>query len=229
MSRRDVFVSYSRPDADPTVELVSHLETHGIECWYAGRDVPAGADWPGEIVNAIAVARVMVLVFSTSANNSAQVRREVMLAMDKGVRVVPFRIADVVPSASLEYFLSGQQWIDAYPPPLAPHCARLCAQLDAILASGARPEQRPEPPAPAVDPRSVRVAPHLWLESANIRRLEGELAQYIGPIAKWKVDRAAADAANVDALLLRLGSEIESETERRKFISGCRQWLHPGG
>ena len=226
MLRRDVFVSYSKPDADAAVELVSYLETRGIECWYAGRDVPAGADWPGEIVSAIGVARVMVLVFSASANNSAQVRREVMLAMDKGVRVVPFRIADVVPSASLEYFLSGQQWVDAYPPPLAPYCARLCDALTAILASTAAGMRPAAPHALAADSREARSLDKPGIEAANIRRLEDELARYIGPIAKWKVDRAAADIANVDALLLRLGAEIESETERHAFISRCRQWLH---
>jgi TIR domain len=227
MLRRDVFVSYSKPDADTAIEIVSHLEARAIQCWYAGRDVPAGADWPGEIVNAIGAARVMVLVFSPSANNSSQVRREVMLAMDKSVRVVPFRITDIAPSATLEYFLSGQQWVDAFPPPLAPHCERLCAQLDSLLEFAAESHKQPDPPAPAVESRLAHAAARLAIETANIRRLEGELAFYIGPIAKWKVDRATADASNVDALLVRLGAEIESEAERRNFISGCRQWLHP--
>jgi hypothetical protein len=62
-------------------------------------------------------------------------------------------------------------------------------------------------------------------EAANLRRLESELAAHIGPIAKWVVSRAAVDASNVDALLVQLGGQIESETERRKFISGCREWL----
>jgi hypothetical protein len=72
VARREVFVSYSKPDHEAAHELVSQVEAHGIECWVAPRDVQPGAVWAAEIVNAIAAARVMVLVFSTSANSSPQ-------------------------------------------------------------------------------------------------------------------------------------------------------------
>jgi len=38
------------------------------------------------------------------------------------------------------------------------------------------------------------------------------------------VHRAVAAAPNVAALLEALGGQIESESDRRKFLSGCR-WL----
>ena len=135
MARREVFVSYSQPDIDVAHELVSRVEAHGIKCWFAPRDVQA--DWVGAIINAIVTARVMVLVFSASANCSPQVRLEAKLAEDRGVRVLPFRIADVTPSKTFEYcFLRRQHWVDAFPPPLAPHYARLCTFLSTILAAG---------------------------------------------------------------------------------------------
>jgi len=136
VARGEVFVSYSQPDIDVARELVSRVEAHGIECWIAPRDVP-GADWFRAIINAIATARVVVLVFSASANCSPQVRCEVKLAEDRGVRVLPFRIADVAPSKTFEYcFLRSQPWVDAFPPPLAPHYARLCTFLSTIPAAG---------------------------------------------------------------------------------------------
>lgn len=228
MARGDVFVSYSySSDHDAAHELVSRVEAQGIECWIAPRDMPPAADWPAEIVRAITVARVMVLVFSAAANNSPQVRREVMLAMDKGARVVPFRIADVVPTGVLEFFLSGQHWLDAFPPPLEPHCARLCTCLNNLLVTPTNPPRQADTLRPSsFHPHPVHPP---VLPAANLRRLESELAVYIGPIAQWVVNRAAADASNVDALLQQLGGEIESETERRKFISGCGQWLRPHG
>ncbi len=135
MAWGEVFVSYSQPDIDVAHELVSRVEAHGIKCWIAPRDVP-GADWVGVTVNAIATARAMVLVFSASANCSPPVRREVKLAEDRGVRVLPFRIADVAPLKTFEYcFLRSQPWVDAFPPPLAPHYARLCTFLSTILAA----------------------------------------------------------------------------------------------
>jgi hypothetical protein len=224
VARGDVFVSYSKPDHDAAHELVSQIEAHGIECWVAPRDVQPGAVWAAEIVNAIAAARVMVLVFSASANNSSQVSREVELAVDRGVRVLPFRIADVEPAGSLKYFLAGQHWVDAFPPPLQRHYATLCTCLNTFLASPSNPPPQPDsPPPPWHQPRPDHV--RVNFEAANLRRLESELAIHIGPIAKWVVNRAAAEAPDVDALLMQLGGQIESETERREFISGCREWL----
>jgi hypothetical protein len=230
VARPKVFISYTQPDRDVAHELVSRVEAHGIECWIAPRDVLPGEDWPGAITSAIYAARVMVLVFSATANSSPQVRNEVLLALDKGLRVVPFRIADVALSASLEYALIGQYWLDAFPPPLGPHYASLCNCLDNILATPTSPLPHPDPPpSSSTEPRPSHPHARVTLEAANVRRLEHDLAVYIGPFAKWVVNRAAGDASNVDALLVQLGGQIDSETERQKFIDGCRQWLRAEG
>ena len=113
----DVFVSYSQPDAACAVELVARLEAAGFSCWIAPRDIAPAADWAAEIIDAIAAARIMILVLSASSSNSAQVRREVERAVHKQLHILPFRIEDVVPSKSLEYFLSAQHWMDAFTPP----------------------------------------------------------------------------------------------------------------
>lgn len=225
MARGDIFVSYcTKSDRDAAYELVAHVESHGIECWIAPRDVQGGMEWAAEIVNAITVARVMVLIFSSSANASPQVCREVMLAVHRGVRVVPFRIENIAPVASLEYFLGGHQWLDAFPPPLEPHCAKLVTCLNTLLSTPTNPPPRREMPAPSADPRQMH--PRVVIEAANLRRLESDLAVYIGPFAQIAVHRAAAAAPSVDALLEALGGQIESEADRRKFLTGCR-WLRP--
>jgi len=226
MARGDVFVSYcTKSDRAAAYELVAHVESRGIECWIAPRDVQGGMEWAAEIVNAITVARVMVLIFSASANASPEVRREVMLAAHRGVRVVPFRVEDIAPAASLEYFLGGHQWLDAFPPPLEPHCARLVTCLNTLLATPTNPLPRREVPSAPVDRRQMQ--PRVAIEAMNLRRLEADLAVYIGPFAQIAVHRAAATAPSVDALLEALGGQIESEADRRKFLTGCR-WLRPG-
>lgn len=225
MARGDIFVSYcTKSDRDAAHDLVAHVESRGIECWIAPRDVQGGMEWAAEIVNAITVAKVMVLIFSASANSSPQVRREVMLAVHRGVRVVPFRIEDIAPAASLEYFLGGHQWLDAFPPPLEPHYARLVTCLNTLLATPTNPPPRRDTPSPPADPRPGQMHPRVVIETANLRRLESDLALYIGPFAQIAVHRAAAAAPSVDALLEALGGQIESETDRRKFLTGCR-WL----
>jgi TIR domain len=225
MARSDIFVSYcTKSDRDAAYDLVAHVESRGIECWIAPRDVQGGMEWAAEIVNAITMARVMVLIFSASANSSPQVRREVMLAVHRGVRVVPFRVQDIAPAASLEYFLGGHQWLDAFPPPLEPHYARLVTCLNTLLATPSNPPPRRDSSLPRAAARAGQMHPHVMIETANLRRLESDLAVYIGPFAQIAVHRAAAAAPSVDALLEALGGEIESETDRRKFLTGCR-WL----
>ena len=90
-------------------------------------------------------ARIMVLIFSSHSNVSPQVRREVERAVHKQVPVLPFRIEDVLPSRSLEYFLSAQHWLDAFNGPREPHYARLCAHLATLLASSAAVPDRADP------------------------------------------------------------------------------------
>jgi hypothetical protein len=222
MAAGPVFVSYSHPDADTAFGVVAHLEGHEVSCWVAPRDVPPGTDWAEQVVAAIARACLMVLVFSSSANGSPQVRREVERAVHRRVRVLPFRIEDVLPSRSLEYFLSSQHWLDAFPPPMQPHYARLTAYVKTLLASGV---ERVEP-LPEGSPAPHRLsAGEALLDPSALLRLESELARFIGPVARPLVNRALARSSGVEELLARLGREIESEAERRKFMAAARDSL----
>jgi len=225
MARSDIFVSYcTNSDREVAHDLVAYVESRGIECWIAPRDVQGGMEWAEEIVNAITVAKVMVLIFSASANSSPQVHREVMLAAHRGVRVVPFRIEDIAPAASLEYFLGGHQWLDAFPPPVQPHYPKLVSCLTTLLATPTNPPARQDTPSPTPGPGPRQMHQRVAIEAKNLRRLESDLAVYIGPFARIAVQRAAAVAPSVDALLEALAGEIDSETDRRKFLAGCR-WL----
>lgn len=224
MARRDVFVSYSQSDRDLATELVSWLEAHGVECWVAPRDIAPAADWAAEIIDAISAARVMVLVFSANANASPQVRREVERAVHKGVSVLPVRIEDVLPSKSLEYFLSTQHWLDAFPPPREPHYVRLRNCVGEILEADsiAVPHLVRDG---ASGPPDVERAPVVPLfDAPNLRSLEAELARYVGPLAKHLVKRALARVSSIDELVQNLGGEIESERDRRQFIAACTQF-----
>jgi TIR domain len=217
---REVFVSYSQPDYDCAMELVARVEAEGINCWIAPRDIAPSAEWAAEIIDAIANARVMVLVFSASSNDSPQVRREVERAVHKNVSILPFRIASVVPSKSLEYFLSSQHWMDAFVPPREPHYARLCAYLKTQLAktessNSAVPDVASTQPAPIL----VRPPP---LDSAELARLERLLAGYIGPIARHLVKAAVSRASSLEDAVAQLAKELETETDRHEFTKRWR-------
>ncbi len=201
---RDIFVSYSQPDREHAFALVQKLEARGLSVWIAPRDVAPSTDWAAEIIDAISSARLMLLIFSASSNDSDQVRREVERAVHKRLRILPFRIEDVQPSKSLEYFLSAQHWMDAFPPPLQPHVDRLCEYLD--FALGQHDQRRP----------ACRAAAGRWCDEAaplpgvvdalQLGRVETELTRHIGPVAGHLVRRAAKDGADLHAIALLLAS-----------------------
>lgn len=228
---RDVFISYSQPDQACAYELVERVEGAGLECWIAPRDIAPSADWAAEIIDAISGARTMVLVFSANSNESPQVRREVERAVHKNLCILPFRIENVLPSKSLEYFLSAQHWMDAFPPPREPHYARLCAYLKSQLDVQRAPPIVPAPPAVAA-PSAVAVPAGATVRSpifdpAEVLHIERQLAGYIGPLAKHLVKQAALRATGVDDLVSRLATELDTESDRREFTRRCRTGRSP--
>jgi len=152
------FISYAQKDKNAADAVVAHLERSGIPCWIAPRDVLPGANWPEAIVNAINQCRVLILVFSSHANASEHVRREVELAVKRGVPVVPVRIEDAVPAGLLEFFLSTSHWMDAMSPPIERHLDVLASKLHILLApdAGAAARTGPSQPDRAVAPQSKR-------------------------------------------------------------------------
>jgi hypothetical protein len=129
----DVFISYSSKDKNAANAVCAVLERNGIRCWIAPRDVTPGMVWGSEIVGAINGAKIMVLVFSGAANTSPQIEREVERAISKGIPVIPFRIEDIQPSDSLEYFISASHWLDAFTEPLEQHLEKLAKVVRQIL------------------------------------------------------------------------------------------------
>ncbi len=129
----DAFISHSHQDKAVGDAACTILENSGIRCWIAPRDVPPGSQWAGAIIHAIDQCRVMVLIFSSQANISDQIYREVEHAVSKGIPIYPLRIEDVVPSDSMEYFLGSIHWLDALTPPLESHLYRLADAVKSYL------------------------------------------------------------------------------------------------
>jgi serine/threonine-protein kinase len=94
----------------------------------------------------------MVLVFSSHANDSPQIRREVQLAVSAETVLIPFRIEDVAPTRSLEYFLGAPHWLDAMTAPLEAHLERLAAAVTSFLGVS-EPAESTAAPAHADVPR----------------------------------------------------------------------------
>ena len=107
-----VFVSYASQDAAVANSIVESLESQGLRCWIAPRDVKPGAQYADAIVRAINEAKAVVLVMSASAVASSHVGKEIERASSKRKPIIAFRIDAAPLNHALEYFLSESQWID---------------------------------------------------------------------------------------------------------------------
>jgi hypothetical protein len=160
----DVFISYSTQDKAAADAICHGLETNGVRCWIAPRDVRPGADWQQEILDAIAGSKAVVLVFTAHTNQSDNVKKEVSAAVNAKAVVIPFMIEDVDPEGALKYHLEGVHWMDAYLPPLENHIEKLAAAIRNLAGSAdAAPAPiivsepiggaaSPEPPHPTPPP-----------------------------------------------------------------------------
>jgi hypothetical protein len=117
----DVFISHSTKDKEIASSVCDYLEGNGVRCWIAPRDIDPGQDWAEAIVEAIGRSKIMLLIFSAHANDSTQINREISVASEERVPIVPFRIEDIQPSKKLRYYLSTPHWLDALPPPAENH------------------------------------------------------------------------------------------------------------
>jgi hypothetical protein len=109
-----IFISYSSKDRDIAETICQALEVRGQNCWIACRDVGAGENFQEAIVRELRSAKVMLLVFTSNANNSDEIKKELVLAGRHHVTVVPVRVEDVVPNDAFAYEFATRQWVDLF-------------------------------------------------------------------------------------------------------------------
>ena len=121
----DVFISYSQKDRATADAVCRALEHNSVRVWIAPRDIPPGAKWAESIPAAIEEASAFVLIFSSSANTSEYISRELDHAVTKRKPIIPVRLENIQPSGSVGFYVATSQWLDAFPPPIEPHLANL--------------------------------------------------------------------------------------------------------
>jgi uncharacterized RDD family membrane protein YckC len=144
----DVFISYATIDKPIADAVCAKLEERGIRCWIAPRDILAGMDYAEALISAVDSAKLMVLIFSSHANASENVKREAERAVHDGLPIIPFRIEDVQPNPSLQYYISAQHWLDALTPPLEQHILKLADTVSVLLDKPIPPPSQGIPPQP---------------------------------------------------------------------------------
>jgi len=109
-----IFITYSSKDQKVARTICTALENRGLACWISSRNVRPGQNFQEQIVKAIRGARIMVLVFTTNANNSNEIKKELALASQNNLVVIPVRIEDVAPNEAFAYEFATRQWIDLF-------------------------------------------------------------------------------------------------------------------
>ncbi|MBR3182212.1 MAG: toll/interleukin-1 receptor domain-containing protein [Eggerthellaceae bacterium] len=153
----DVFISYSHEDVQVADAVCHKLESEGIRCWYAPRNIAPGATWADAIIEAIEGCEVMVLVFTDYSNASNQVHRELDTAVSLGKAIIPFRSTDTLPTGTMRYYLSTLHWLDAFDAPLEQGVTTLAERVKGLL--GKSEEEPAASPASQDEKASGQVAP----------------------------------------------------------------------
>ena len=140
-----VFISHSSSDRKIAETICKALETRGCRCWISSRDIEAGDNFQEAIVKALRNAKAMLLVFTAQANNSNEIKKEIVLAGRLRVTVIPVRVEDVAPNDALAYEFATRQWIDLFQD-WEREIDRLTSQIKAITPVGEAPAGEPDPP-----------------------------------------------------------------------------------
>jgi hypothetical protein len=129
----DTFISHSSKDKPIADAICQSLEASGVMCWIAPRNIIGGEKWEQAIKRGIEQSSSMVLVLTSSSNASNEVLKEIVLAVEARIPIIPFRVDNISPSDSLGSYISAQQWLDAFNPPLEKHIDELSDSLCRLL------------------------------------------------------------------------------------------------
>lgn len=131
-----VFISYSRYNRAVADKIIKELESAGIRCWMAPRDIAPSRQYAEEIVKALEECTVFVLVLSPRSDSSWHVQRELDRAIDEKLVIIPFLIEDFTLSKAMNYYVCTCQYLYATIPPLDPHILKLRNLVCSILNEG---------------------------------------------------------------------------------------------
>jgi hypothetical protein len=129
----DIFISFASQDARVARTICTALESRGFTCWISARNIQPGENVQSAIVRAIRGAKVLLLVFTANSNRSEEMTKELALASQQKLMVVPLRVENVDPSDAFAYEFATRQWIDLFAD-WEQAMNNLCSRLSAALS-----------------------------------------------------------------------------------------------
>ena len=127
-----VFISHASKNFKVADNIRDILETRGVSCWMAPRDIQPGQQYGTSIIDGISKSSVFLLLLTDEANLSTAVRNEVERAFGYQKTIIPVRISDVKPGKEIEFFVSNAQWVHAIYQPIKSRMDEVAAIVQAI-------------------------------------------------------------------------------------------------
>lgn len=108
---KDIFISYSRKDAEIVKAIYEWLERAGYKCWLDVDGMFSGVSYKKVIVDAIKRSKILLFMSSENSNKSRNVVSEVSVAVEYGKKIIPVRL-DMSPySESIEYDIINHDYV----------------------------------------------------------------------------------------------------------------------
>lgn len=108
---KKVFISFSSKDQEKANQIVEFIEGNGYRCFISSRDLVAGKEYAGQLIDNILDSEAVVLLLSKTANESPHVLREVEAAVSKKIPIIVYSLEEVALSKSMGYYLMTHQWV----------------------------------------------------------------------------------------------------------------------
>jgi hypothetical protein len=117
-----VFVSHSSKNKRLAAAVVAELESNGIRCWFAPRDIrPGDPNYGGAILDGLSSCKAMLLLLTEPSNSSQHVMKESERAVNRNLPILVVRFQPIEVSRDLEYYVSSAQFFDATEEPTQKH------------------------------------------------------------------------------------------------------------
>ena len=107
------FLSHASADAPLAMQLCNTLESRGVRCWIAPRNIPPSVSWPSAVLAGLEGCGAFVLLVTTNALLSEEVLTEVEKARRLKRQVYSVMVDKPELVGELRYYLTRWQWIDA--------------------------------------------------------------------------------------------------------------------
>lgn len=108
---KEIFISYSRNDAEIVKGIYDWLEKAGYKCWLDIDGMFSGVSYKKVIVDAIKRSKILLFMSSENSNKSRNVVSEVSVAVEYGKKIIPVRLDMSSYSESIEYDIINHGYV----------------------------------------------------------------------------------------------------------------------